>query len=794
MRRTFIMTLALELLWGAAGPDASAAQIRAAKIAAPAGLTSGGSVDIPLDRYWRGNVLVGPDGLTDNQKQFPHQPTLLEYRVELPVGGQFELQARYTAAKPSPAYLTLDGEALGKVFEQPADHQGEWSTLGSTRLRPGEHRIRLTSQYVDTPFPKVHALRLVFHGGEVPPPMPEPKVVGYRAELPKDWYKSISRKIHGDFHTAGFIRGVGKSFNGDEYAGTLERAGVNSICVFAKGHHGYAYFNTKVGTRHPGLEFDLMGEQIKACHARNIAVWIYYSIGIDELYSSTQQEPDGRPNANVGKIKVATDTHYVKDYLWPMITESVRDYDIDGVFFDFPGDEAFVQQTIKLIKGIKPGVVVAYNHQWEKTREELKKLDVLEIESWRHKQTLYHWQYVARYARGAVPMTAMTIRFWKGWGDFGGIADEAMLRYEVATGLANGCAITIGDHLHPFGRLDPAVYERIGRVFHEAMKVEPYVTDSESIPYVALLRQNEITCTAMIDAGIHFSVIDTTQDLAPFAAVVVPDGSKIDAAYTAKLEQYVRRGGRILVTGKPTPELARLLGVRIAADAEPSYIRVDAKVLPTPPATNLYTYEKVVVADAADTTQTLAPLVWPLNHGTTHESRRQSPPFDVVSGHAAVTLRKLDRGQAAYVAAPLFDIYAAWGYTPMRQILSDVLQTMIPPAERLAQVESPAPLEVSLNRQSGRVIIHLVHCPQSRRTASSFREKGGEEDFVNREPMIDGVPTIRGAKLHLAESLVKGRKLRLLQTGAPLDVRDDKAGVLTVAVPDFEISAVLVAE
>lgn len=791
MNRIVAMTLAMEVLFGAGGIDASAAEIRAAKIVAPAGLAPGAAMDIPLDRYWRGNVLVGKDGLTDNQARFPHQPTLVEYRVELPVGGRFELQAKYTATKASPAYVNVDGDQLGKVFEKLGGHQAEWVTLGIAAMRPGEHRIRLMSQYVDMPFPRIVAMQLVFRGGDVPPAKPEPKVVGYRAELPKDWYKTISRKIHGDCHTAGFIRGVGKDFNADEYAATLERAGVNSICIFAKGHHGFAFYNTKVGTRHPGLDFDLMAAQIEACHKRKIAVWVYFSIAVDEFYTSTQQEADGKPIANTAaKMKVRVDSQYVKDYTWPMVTEAVRDYDIDGVFFDFPGDETFVHETVKLIKTIKPGIAVAYNQQWDKTRDELAKLDVLEIESWLHKHTLYHWQYIARYARGAVPMTAMTTRFWKGWGDFGGLADEAMLRYEVATGLANGCAITIGDHLHPYGRLDAAVYERIGRVFRDAMKIEPYVTDSKSVPYVALLRQSETACAALIDAGIHFSVIDTTQDLKPFAAVVVPDGSKVDAAYVAELDKYVREGGRLLVTGKPIPEVAALLGVRVEGDAEASYIRIDPRLLPTPPATDVYTYDRVMVADPLEGTQVLAPLVWPLNHGTIHESRRQSPPFDTVSGHAAVTLRTHGRGQASYVAAPLLEIYATCGYTAMRQILSDVLYAMIPPGARLVRVEAPVPLEVSLNRQGGRIIIHLVHCPQSRRTASSFHET----DYVNQEPIIDGMPTIRGTRLRVAESLVRGKTLRLLQTGASLKPLGIEEGIVTIAVPDFEISAVVVAE
>jgi len=765
-----------------------AADIRAARVAVP-DTASGGAIDIPLERYWRGNVVVRDGVLTDNQKQFPDVPTLLEYSLDVASGGHYELQARYVADRPGITYLDVDGERIANLFGEPADRRTGWVRLADLPLRSGNIRLRFTAQYVDTPFPRLHGLRLVFRGGPAPLPRPEPKVVGWRAELPRDWYKQITRKIHGDFHTAGFIRGVGKDFDPEEYAGTLAAADVNAICIFAKGHHGYAYYDTKVGTRHPGLDFDLMKAQIEACHRRRIHVWTYFSIAIDELYASTMEAADPKSLVGLAKLKVDVNSHYVRDYVWPMIVESVRDYDVDGVFFDFPGDETFVQETIRLIKGIKPGLVVAYNHQWDKTRQELAKLDVLEIESWRHKQTLYHWQYIARYARGAVPLTAMTIRFWKGWGDFGGLTDEAMLRYEVATGLANGCAITIGDHLHPFGRLDKAVYDRIGRVLREAKAIEPYVNDSQSIPYVALLRQEERACHALIDAGIHFDVIDTTQDPSPYAAVIVPDAGRIPPEYAARLDEYVRGGGRLLATGRPSTQMAGLLGIAVSGEAEPSFIRVDGRMLPTPAATDLYTYEKVTVVDGRPGTSVVAPLVWPLNHGTTHESRRQSPPDDKVSGHPAITWRTHGKGQAMYAAAPLLDIYAIWGYTPMRQILSDMLRRMIAPADRLAEVEAPASLEVSLNRQGERIVVHLVHCPQSRRAASSF----GKDDFVNTEPMIDGEPTIAGTRLRMAAKLLGDRKVRLVGSTEPLSVRRED-GVATIEVPPFRIGTVIVAE
>jgi hypothetical protein len=67
------------------------------------------------------------------------------------------------------------------------------------------------------------------------------------------------RQIHLDFHTSAGVT-VGDQFNTTEFFDTLEAAKVNSIAVFAKCHHGYSYFDTKVGTLHLGQSFDLLGQ------------------------------------------------------------------------------------------------------------------------------------------------------------------------------------------------------------------------------------------------------------------------------------------------------------------------------------------------------------------------------------------------------------------------------------------------------------------------------------------------------------------------------------------------------
>jgi hypothetical protein len=91
------------------------------------------------------------------------------------------------------------------------------------------------------------------------------------------------RQIHLDFHTSPAIPVVGADFNPAEFADTLKRAGVQSINIFAKCHHGMCYYPTKVGKVHPGLNRDLLGEMLTALHAEGISAPIYFPIGWEEV-------------------------------------------------------------------------------------------------------------------------------------------------------------------------------------------------------------------------------------------------------------------------------------------------------------------------------------------------------------------------------------------------------------------------------------------------------------------------------------------------------------------------------
>jgi len=107
-----------------------------------------------------------------------------------------------------------------------------------------------------------------------------PNVVLHAAQLAPGASELRFRQVHLDFHTSEHVEDIAAQFDPDDFARTLERARVNSVTCFARCHHGWIYYDTKINPerRHPHLKRNLLMEQIEACHKRNIRVPIYVTI------------------------------------------------------------------------------------------------------------------------------------------------------------------------------------------------------------------------------------------------------------------------------------------------------------------------------------------------------------------------------------------------------------------------------------------------------------------------------------------------------------------------------------
>jgi len=96
-----------------------------------------------------------------------------------------------------------------------------------------------------------------------------------------------------------------------------------------------------------------------------------------------------------------------------------------------------------------------------------------------------------RYARTlGKPYLTMTGRFHWSWGGFGGIRTQAGLLFDGCSSIANGGTCSIGDHRHPRGVPEPAVYRLIGEVCSQVRALEPWTAGARAVAEIAVPEVN----------------------------------------------------------------------------------------------------------------------------------------------------------------------------------------------------------------------------------------------------------------------------------------------------------------
>lgn len=420
------------------------------------------------------------------------------------------------------------------------------------------------------------------------------------------------RQVHLDFHTSGQIPGIGSRFNPDEFAETLKAAHVNSVTCFARGHHGWIYYDTRKfpERRHPHLTCTLLEEQIEACHARDIRVPIYTTVQWD-LFTVrrhpewlVQDEEGGIPGTKPfepGFYRyLCLNSPYV-DFLEEHTVELCETVPVDGIFFDIvqwrpcccryciegmqeagldPADAErraqfaaqvllrFKERMSDVVRSRHPEATVFFNagHVGPRHRPLVHTYTHLELESlpsggiWGY----MHFPIAQHYARNlGVDTMGMTGKFHTVWGDFQSLKNPAALEFECLNMLALGAKCSIGDQLHPTGTIDTETYSLIGDVYAKVEAAEPWCKGAKPATDIGLLTAEEFAAfehgTGLPPATIgaarilqeshhQFDILDSQSDFTRYRALILPDVIPIDDVLAAKLSQYVAAGGALLAS------------------------------------------------------------------------------------------------------------------------------------------------------------------------------------------------------------------------------------------------------
>lgn len=571
------------------------------------------------------------------------------------------------------------------------------------------------------------------------------------------------RQVHLDFHTSPTIPGVGADLDPKDFAKVLVKARVNSITLFAKCHHGHLYYDTNHPARHPTLDRPLLEEQIKALREKGIRTPIYISVQCDEFAANLHPEwialnPDG---TRVGRRPLANDffswqildmsSPYV-DYLCEQTIEVLKKFQpLDGLFFDMCWDQpsvsiwakagmekagldplvekdrnaysrrvsrSYMERITKLINAHAKNVPVWFNSRpLIKLREEKKYFQHVEIEAlptggWGYTYFPVH----VRYARTlGLPLLGMTGRFHKSWADFGGLRTVPSLLYDCAQALAHGAACSIGDQLHPSGKMDHGVYDVIGDVYRYVEKCEQWCKKTEAVKEIAVLYDEipsepragqvyEGIYRCLGPLGYQYAFVTPDDAWERYPLVIVPEFLAPNKSTRQRLDRYRKKGGKIIWEMKE--------GAKSPFTA--TYLRFVGKACGPLPTTDPVFYEQGKRLKPRPGDEVLAWIIEPYFERTWDHfsSHAQTPPCLKKSPYVAALLR----GNEGHFALPVFRALAQHGNLPCRQLAAALLERLLP--QPVLKLKAPSYVEAVVNRRPNELIVHLLSFVPQKKTST----------------------------------------------------------------------------
>lgn len=420
------------------------------------------------------------------------------------------------------------------------------------------------------------------------------------------------RQIHLDFHTSEHIPDIGKDFDAADFVATFKKAHVDSVTIFAKCHHGWAYYPSKVGAPHPNLARpDLLGEMVDALNAADIECPIYITVQWDERNARLHPEWRARSaTANrfdpsqlrAGWHTLCLNHKAYRDELLAMAREVATRYATPGIFFDIvltpdcvcqecldtmaelgldpenPADrltkdewvnEVFRTEMSAALNVEFPGLRIFYNcgHIHKQGPKRFAPYSHLELESlptggWGYN----HFPSSARYAATlGLDFVAHTGKFHTSWGEFGGFKHPDALEFEAAQMVALGSKCLVGDQLHPSGAINPDTYASIGPAYARIEKLEPYLEGARQVSEVAILtaeyfhaglhgsdrnsNADDGAAQMLQELQVPFDVIDPSADFGSYRVIILPDEIPLDGGLAARFRDYLNTGGKLLLTG-----------------------------------------------------------------------------------------------------------------------------------------------------------------------------------------------------------------------------------------------------
>ena len=657
-----------------------------------------------------------------------------------------------------------------------------------------------------------------------------------------------SRQVHLDFHTSELIPGIGEKFDKKQWQETLKTGHVNQINIFAKCHHGWSYYPTKVGTMHPNLKFDLLGAQIEACHEIGVVCPIYFTIGwsakdaeihpewcsrnldgsyMGYNYDMNAKPSDPKPYASWKFLCPAYGGPY-HELIKQQVTEICSMYPIDGMWFDiyFHRSGCYCDNCLKRMRqegiNINDPVAVA-NSTALAYKAHMKELRNI-ISSLRPEATVYFNNTVqvgnnpnfmnrlydmnthqeledlptngggydklplqAKYHLGqGTPVVAMSGKFHKSWGEFGGFKHPDAIKYEAAAMISNGVSCNFGDQLHPSGQLDIETYRNIGQAYQYVEKIEAFglggIPVSKSGVWLTYNNNADRGVVNMLLEIHNDFIIANKTNLDNLELLIIPGYPCLDETDAKKINDWVKKGGKLIVFGEGAMDKSRK---RFLIDVGATYLKkseydFDFTVVKRDITQNVVTtpflnYEAGLLTTPGKG-EVLATIREPyFNRTYEHYSSHRETPFKLEDSQYPAVIRN---GNIIFFVHNLDQLYFRHGARLHRQLVENAINLLnLSPNLSVANLPSSGRVSLLKQEKQKRYVAHLLYSPALQRgqvlVIEDFLPVPGVELQVNVPEKVKNIYQIPG-----------GTKVKYSRTG-------DK---LFITVPTFTMHTGIVLE
>lgn len=642
------------------------------------------------------------------------------------------------------------------------------------------------------------------------------------------------RCVHLDFHTSPLIDGVGERFDREKFIKTVREANVELMTVFAKCHHGYTYYPSKIAPMHPGLKFNLLKEEIDAIHEAGAKAPIYITAGwskkdADEhpewhqidfktgkaLYIGT--DPDAcagldDPLEHCSWIGLCLCGNYA-DYIEKLTREICESFDVsDGIFYDicFFGDTCVCDSCkAKMIqKGLDPnnlddvkkyytdGRVEFMNRMTSVIHEYAEDAPVFYNGGADMNRTEYH-PYQTHYELEDLPTAwggydlmplrakffekygkhflGMTGKFHHAWGEFGGFKNREALRYECADMISIGASMSVGDHLHPSGEIDESTYEIIGHAFDYAKKIEKYSENTRAYTDIAIWMSHDYdsdmgTSKLLQIMHLEYDVIGSGNDLGKYACIILPDNVKLSECDKEAILEFKDRGGAVVVSYASAFDG---LGIEKLEPsyADVDYIKCDFGEVKTP----FLSYSSAYKVRTLQESEILAEVYEPyfnrtLRHFCGHKNTPQKP---CAADYPAL----VKCGNVLYFAHPVFKSYNETGNYILEEYIRRAIKKVYSPAIETSELPSSGRVRLRESKNKDFLALHLLYAPPVNRGNVCLLT-----DFPKLHNVSISLKTNR--KISKATAIPSGEKVTFSQDG----------NLLTLDIPTFHLHTLIVLE